>query len=59
MAVDGEDDKSKVAELESFAIAQFKGSQDTNCFLRLITCVKTVDWLSSITAQLGSEQLGL
>jgi hypothetical protein len=24
MAVDGEDDKSKVAELESFAIAQFK-----------------------------------
>jgi len=24
MAVDGEEDKSKVAELESFAIAQFK-----------------------------------
>ena len=31
MAVDGEEDKSNVAELEEFAIAQF-GIQDTNCF---------------------------
>ena len=31
MAVDGEEDKSNVAELEEFAIAQF-GVQDTNCF---------------------------
>ena len=62
MAVDGEEDRSNVAELESFAIAQF-GVQDTNCFftadnLCLGCCLvaKMVTGLACRSLLRGSEQ---